>query len=202
MKKSVLALALICALCVCLWGCGEEAGNETDNEAVSEVGSKTFDPETEGILNVVIFDEKKEALSYEVIDNEGNRMLTEEFELDTMEVFSADPGSFQTSVVDGKTVNTVASVELFGEEGGQVVPDATVIEIFNQVAAASNRPILSLDILTCGGTYFPVVELEVQEKAPVILYHFNAETNKLSQLCRYDSVVIGGLQILDPDKLP
>jgi len=187
--KSIFACLLAGVLSVSLWSCGHK-----------EVTS--FDPATEGILNVVIFDEKTEKLSYEVIDSRGNRQLTEEFELDTMTVLYADHGSIQSSIVDGKVVNTVVSVDVFDEEGGQIVPDAVVTEIFNQTAAIHDHPVHALDILICGGHYFPVVDLNVNLQAPVLLYHFNTETNTMTQLCAYDSVVIGGLQIPDPAKLP
>lgn len=189
MKRTV-SIALACLLCITLLGCGEK-----------EVTS--FDAKTEGILNVVVFDEKTEALSYEVIDSRGNRQLTEEFELDPLTVLNADHGSFQSEVVDGKVVNTVVSVDVFDEETGeQMIPDAVITEIFNQTAAIHDHEILALDIIMCGGRYFPVVDLDADGKAPVILYHFNTDTNTMTELCRYDSVVIGGLQILAPEKLP
>lgn len=189
MKRNAI-LILACLLCITLWGCGEK-----------EVTS--FDAKTEGILNVVVFDEKTETLSYEVIDSRGNRQLTEEFELDPLTVLNADHGCFQSNIVDGKVINTVASVTVFDEESGeQVVPDAAVVEIFNQTAAIHDSSVHALDILVCGGRYFPVVELNVNLQAPVILYYFNTETNTMTELCAFDSVVIGGLQIPDPEKLP
>lgn len=188
--KRVISILLACLLCICLFGCG-------DKEVTS------FDRETEGILNVVIFDEKTEALSYEVIGPNGSHQLTEEFELDPLTVLNADHDCFQSNIVDGKVINTVTSVTVFDEETGeQVVPDAAVVEIFNQTAAMHDHDIFALDIITCKGLYFPVVELNVNLQAPVILYYFNAETNTMTKLCAFDSVVIGGLQIPDPERLP
>ena len=95
------------------------------------------------------------------------------------------------------------SVTVFDEESGeQVVPDAAVVEIFNQTAAIHDSSVHALDILVCGGRYFPVVELNVNLQAPVILYYFNTDTNTMTELCAFDSVVIGGLQIPDPERLP
>ena len=189
--KRIFSILLTLLLCFCFCGCDKE----------QEVTS--FDAEKEGILNVVIFDEKTESISYEVIGPNGAHKLTEEFELDSLTVLNADPGCFQSAVVDGKVVNTVVSVDVFDEEtGGQVVPDAAVVEIFNQTAALHDHAIAALDILACGGRYYPVVDLNVNLQSPVILYYFNAETNTMHELCRFDSVVIGGLQIPDPERLP
>lgn len=187
--KSILACFLACVLCFSLWGCGETAEKSADKNA-------------EPILNVVVYDEKTDTLSYETISTNGQRKPTEEFELDAMAVLYADSGCFQQEVQDGKTVNSVVSVDIFDDEGGQIVPDPIVVEICNQTAAAHAQPILALDILVCGGRYFPVVDLDVDDQAPVILYYFNTETNTMTALCRFDSVVIGGLQITNPDNLP
>ena len=188
--KRFVSIILACLLGISLFGCG-------DKEVTS------FDRETEGILNVVVFDEKTESLSYMVIGPNGSQQLTEEFELDPLTVLNADHGCFQSTVMDGKVVNTVVSVDVFDEETGeQVVPDAAVIEIFNQTAAIHDSPVFALNIIVCQGLYFPVVELNVNLQAPVLLYYFNAETNTMTELCAFDSVVIGGLQIPDPEKLP
>ena len=189
--KRIFSILLTLLLCFSFCGCDKE----------KEVTS--FDAEKEGILNVVIFDEKTEALSYEVIGPNGSHQLTEEFELDPLTVLNADHGCFQSNIVDGEVINTVVSVDVFDEETGeQMVPDAAVVEIFNQTAAMHDSAIFALNIICCKGLYFPVVELNVNLQAPVILYYFNAETNTMTELCAFDSVVIGGLQIPDPERLP
>lgn len=189
-RKAFWALFLTILLCLGLCGCGKDEKKE--DEAEMEV-----------ILNVVVFDEKTESLSYEAVGPKGQTKLTEVFELDPLSVLNADHGCFQSNMANGKVVNTVVSIAVFDEETGeQVVPDPVVVEIFNQTAAIHDQPILALDILICNGRYFPVVDLDADDKAPVLLYYFNTDTNTMTELCRFDSVVIGGLQIPDPTKLP
>ena len=188
--KRIVSILLACLLSISLFGCG-------DKDVTS------FDRETEGILNVVVFDKKTEALSYMVIGPNGSHQLTEEFDPDPLTVLNADHGCFQSEVRDGKVVNTVASVTVFDEETGeQLVPDAAIVEIFNQTAAIHDSPVFALNIIVCQGLYFPVVELNVNLQAPVLLYYFNTETNTMTELCAFDDVIIGGLQIPDPEKLP
>lgn len=185
-RKHYLAGLLACLLCISLLGCNAD----------------TFDAEKDGILKLIIYDEDAEELCYDIIGTKGRRMETEEFESAALTILSADPGCFQFSVRDGKVSNEVVSVELYDETGSLVVPDAITTAILMQTAAIQDNAILSLDIIMCGDRYFPVVELNVNLHTPTILYYFNTETQTMTELCRYSNTVIGGMQLLDPEKLP
>ena len=188
---SLFALLLACALCFSLLGCGSQP-----------VASDDFDLEEEGIIKLILSDTETGELTYRLIGPDGRSAETEEFESASLTALYADTGAFQFSYADGKLRNTLVSDTVLDESGSAVVPDAEALAILTQTAECHDRAIVSLTIIRCNGLSFPLVELDETDSPSVILYYFNPETQRMTQLYSLDRAAVGGMQIVDPDNLP
>lgn len=170
-------LLLLTALCVLLAGCA------------SDEPEILFDEATEGLVSVILEDTNDCTIHYDTVGPmDGDTRLRQEtapFESEPMEICHSLAGSFDSSMP-----------ALYDADGNPVEVTEEYARIF-RLASETGQSILSLSIYQLENEIFAVAEWNVNFWSPYVLYYYDAETDSLAELYRYDSTRIIGLKPLN-----
>lgn len=159
-----------------------------------------FDPQTSGIVDVVLQDYNDGTIHFDCIGAGQTRRVTEEFISDAAEILYADPGCFDSSVEGGKVQNHLLKISLTDAEGNPIESTPVIDRIFAE-AAELDHSILKMYIIRREEHHFPVIELNVNMWWPCGLYYYDQTSNRLIELYTYDATEITGLKIRNLDNI-
>lgn len=166
----------------------------------SDPSGDDFDPETDGIVDVVLRDYNDGTLHFDCVGPNQTRRVVDEFISDPTEILHVAPGCFDSFVEDGEVQNRLVKVLLTDAEGNPAESTPAIDRIFEK-AAQLNHSILKMYIFRMGEHHFPVIELNVNMWWPCGLYYYNQTSDRLIELYTYDATEITGLKIRNPGNI-
>ena len=146
------------------------------------------------VLKAVLRDENSQAAEdvYCVVYDNGESAVTDAFEPDDMQFYTAPFDAFDASLADNKVGNTLTSTTLVDAQGKRVEADAAMTSMMQLAARIIDHSIFEFTILTNGERYFAFVKLNVVMQTPCILYEYDGG---LTELCRWDDMELVGLAL-------
>ena len=185
-KKSVLSstkiimfvFTILCTLL--LYGCGR-----TDN----------LESEGKPVLKTITKDLSDNTTNYCVIYDDGIIKETDSFVADNTEFLYAVLSDYASKVENGKVVVTLKATYLTDSNGHQVETDETVKALMQAIADVSEHDILFVSILIDDGNYYAFVKLNVNWWTPCLLYDYDADAGKLTELYCWDNVDLTGIAL-------
>ncbi|MCD8018864.1 MAG: hypothetical protein LUF92_04570 [Clostridiales bacterium] len=149
------------------------------------------------VLKVVIQDEEAdtEAYDYLAVYQDGKTSEIDAFHPDDMIFYTAASEDFTSSIKGNTVVNKLTATTLIDENGNQTRADETITEMMQTVADMVEHDIWQFQVITGGKRYFAFVKLNVNWQSPCILYEYDASTDSLTELCRWDGVDLLGISI-------
>ena len=166
----------------------------------SDPAGDDFDPETAGIVDVVLRDYNDGTVHFDCVGPDQTRRITEEFISDAAEILYAEHGCFDSYVENGNVLNQLMKISLTGADGNPIASTPVIDRIFEKVSE-SDHAILNMYIFRIGERHFPVVELNVNLFWPCTLYYYDEAADRLIELYSYDATEINGLRIRNLDNI-
>lgn len=147
------------------------------------------------VVKVKILDSKDGKEHYFVVTDNGRLKETASFVPDKAEVLQGVAGDFSSDIVYGRIVVTLKATKMLDAEGKKVKADAKVKAMMRKISKKTEHDIYGFTAIVDAGQYFAFVELNVNLWNPCILYHYNAETDELTELYEWDGVQLCGLAL-------
>lgn len=158
------------------------SANEVTSSSVPVVSVKVKSNETSETQYVLLYDDG------------GMEKLDNAFEVDDVEMFTADVNNFTTEVKNNKVVNSLVSTTVIDNSGNEVEADTEVIGLLNTLSDTVDHEIIQAKIIKDGQKYFVAVQTNVNLQSPCVFYEFDQNEGTLEELCTWDDVEIVGVR--------
>ena len=183
---ALLLLPMAAVLCVQLVGAG--------------LHSSPFDPETEGVVDVIVQDFGGGSEACFTVNAEGRKQETAPFTSGAA-VLLADDCCFDTylaqNVRGGRAfLNRLTDVLLYDESGQEVPADPEVIAVM-KAAAGLEHDLFGVRIFRADGACFVSVLLNVNWVIPCDLYYYDPVRDGLVEVCSFTELEVTGLRVRD-----
>ena len=131
---------------------------------------------------------------YQTVYDNGKTKETDAFSPEA-ERFTAVYGDFSCEIVNGKVINTLIATRLTNSAGEEGDADDTQKALLLALADEIDHDMAALSLFTAGTRHFAYVQLNVNWSSPGILYEYDSEAGRLSELARWDSYNLTGLSL-------
>lgn len=155
--------------------------------------SAPFDPETEGVVDVMVqpFDGGRETCF--TVNAEGRKQETALFTSGAA-VLQADDCCFDTWHSGRAFLNRLTDVLLYDESGQEIPADPEVIAVM-KAAADLEHGLFGVRIFRTEGAYFVSVLLNVNWVIPCDLYYYDPVREGLVEVCSFTEREVTGLRV-------
>ncbi len=188
---------LLCVILIALALSGCTVGRFSFGDPYSK-----FDPETEGIVDVIVIAhpsvmsnrETTETRYYSLARNQ-RICLTEAFEPDPMTVYTVPWGCFESYIYrSSKVLNRLDHMALEDADKNPVPVSDEQAKIFHHIADLEHE-MFNVRFLETNEETFVYLELNVNLWLPCCLYWYDRETDKLILLYKWDEEEVIGLHL-------
>lgn len=119
---------------------------------------------------------------------------TKAFTPDQASIYEVDCSLLRAEVIDGKVQNQIDGIRITDQSGDQI-EDNTLDSIVEHTAEAIDHTIYQFTIIEDFGYYFIFIKLNVNWSDPCELYLYDADSDTLQPLARWDKVDLIGIQV-------
>lgn len=167
------------------------------------VSAPPFDPETEGVLDVVVLN--GEATEYYAINGHGRKQAIPAFEGDEIRVYRPDYQGIECYLSEDDRgrrafINRLTDVRLWDENGAAVENTRLMNEIL-LAAAELEHDLFDVKLVRCGDEWFVYAALNVNWVSPCDLYWYDQARGGLVEVYSFDGREVVGLRVRDLSKL-
>ena len=134
---------------------------------------------------------------YEMIYEGGKVKKTGKFTPEANTIYQADFTDFSGTIEDNKIAVTLIDTKLTDEDGNEIEPDENTIKFMQWIADNAEHNIYEADFIPLQDKYFALVKLNVNWWDPCVLYMYDTEEQKFSELYKWDHVNIEGVSLPD-----
>lgn len=134
---------------------------------------------------------------YEMIYEGGKVKKTGKFTPEANTIYQADFTDFSGTIEDNKIAVTLIDTKLTDKDGNEIEPDENTIQFMQWIADNSKHNIYEADFIPLQDKYFALVKLNVNWWDPCVLYMYDTEEQKFSELYKWDHVNIEGVSLPD-----
>lgn len=135
--------------------------------------------------------------SYETVYEDGKVKKTDKFTPEADTIYQADFTDFSGIIEDNKIAVTLVDTKLTDEDGNEIEPDENIIKFMQWIADNAEHNIYEADFIPLQEKYFALVKLDVNWWDPCVLYMYDTEEQKFSELYKWDHVNIEGISLPD-----
>ena len=176
------------ALCLLLTGC---------------VSALPFDPETEGVLDVIVRD--GETVAYYAVSGDGRKREIPAFGGDGIRVYRPDVQGIECYLSEDDRgrrafINRLTDVRLWDETGAAVENTRLMNEIL-LAAAELEHDLFDVKLICSGNEWFVYAALNVNWVSPCDLYWYDQARGGLVEVYSFDHQEVVGLRMRDLSRL-
>ena len=127
----------------------------------------------------------------------GKVKKTGKFTPEANTIYQADFTDFSGTIEDNKIAVTLIDTKLTDKDGNEIEPDENTIKFMQWIADNAEHNIYEADFIPLQDKYFALVKLNVNWWDPCVLYMYDTEEQKFSELYKWDHVNIEGVSLPD-----
>jgi len=162
-----------------------------------------FDPETTGVVDVVVVDHHGEddTPHYYHIGAGRIKREAEPFEPEEMVVYKVDTQGLECYIdrEKNKVLNRLRYINIYDEQSN-LVENTLLLEAVVTQAATLEHNIMELYIFQVGSEVFVQTELNVNWWCPCELYWYDQQNDHLVELYTFDGLEVVGMRIRDLER--
>ena len=148
------------------------------------------------VVNVKVKTNETSEIQYALLYDDGcMELLDKAFDVDDVDVFTADINNFSTEIENNKVVNSLVSTVVKDGSGKDVEADAKINEMLNKLAATINHGIIEAKIFMDGDKYFVAVQTNVNLQSPCDFYVYDQTDGVFEKLCTWDDTEVLGIAL-------